>query len=325
MIKKSSLKPMETFDKVPAGYKRNSFTAYENYFEPLKSLPDNERLAAYDAIVAYALNGEEIIDPVKNPIANMVFGILKPYLYNDRVKSYNGKKGGAPVGSKNNPLGRGAKRTNQELTENLPKTNLKLSEVEVEDEVEVDVENEVEIEDKTIEEVSPIVVVDKNNNKPLLAKVPVKTQWDSLGSENNPQKATGFEVKNYSPVEAIENFDNNNLPFKSVLITAYKVFVNHTGTDGDKWRKSVDECKNSLYWKTAVNCAYFTCADIASILKIGVAIDNVIKLVGKQPAMESVCKIMQNVCKEGKYKDKPIEEKARILIGSINNFEKDCK
>ena len=324
MIKKSSLKPMETFDKVPAGYKRNSFTAYENYFEPLKSLPDNERLAAYDAIVAYALNGEEIIDPVKNPIANMVFGILKPYLYNDRVKSYNGKKGGAPVGSKNNPLGRGAKRTNQELTENLPKTNLKLSEVEVEDEVEVDEENEVEIEDKTIEEVSPIVVVDKNNNKPLLAKVPVKTQWDSLGSENNPQKATGFEVKNYSPVEAIENFDNNNLPFKSVLITAYKVFVNHTGTDGDKWRKSVDECKN-LYWKDAVNCVYFTGADIASILKIGVAIDNVIKLVGKQPAMESVFKIMQNICIEGKYENKPIEEKTRILIGSINKFEKDCK
>lgn len=324
MIKKNSLKPMETFDKVPAGYKRNSFTAYENYFEPLKSLPDNERLAAYDAIVAYALNGEEIIDPVKNPIANMVFGILKPYLYNDRVKSYNGKKGGAPVGSKNNPLGRGAKRTNQELTENLPKTNLKLSEVEVEDEVEVDEENEVEIEDKTIEEVSPIVVVDKNNNKPLLAKVPVKTQWDSLGSENNPQKATGFELKNYSPVEAIENFDNNNLPFKSVLITAYKVFVNHTGTDGDKWRKSVDECKN-LYWKDAVNCVYFTGADIASILKIGVAIDNVIKLVGKQPAMESVFKIMQSVCIEGKYENKPIEEKTRILIGSINKFEKDCK
>ena len=312
MIKNKSLKPMETFDKVPAGYKRNSFTAYENYFEPLKSLPDNERLAAYDAIVAYALNGEEIIDPVKNPIANMVFGILKPYLYNDRVKSYNGKKGGAPVGSKNNPLGRGAKRTNQELTENLPKTNLKLSEVE--DEVEVDVENEVEIEDKTIEEVSPIVVVDKNNDKPLLAKVPVKQQCDS----------TGFELKNFSPVEAVENFDNNNLPFKSVLITAYKVFVNHTGTDGDKWRKSVDECKN-LYWKDAVNCVYFTGADIASILKVGVAIDNVIKLVGKQPAMESVFKIMQSVCIEGKYENKPIEEKTRILIGSINNFEKDCK
>ena len=304
---------METFDKVPAGYKRNSFTAYENYFEPLKSLPDNERLAAYDAIVAYALNGEEIIDPVKNPIANMVFGILKPYLYNDRVKSYNGKKGGAPVGSKNNPLGRGAKRTNQELTENLPKTNQKLSEVEVEDEVEVDVENEEEIEDKTIKEDSSIVVVDKNNNKPLLAKVPVKQQSDS----------TGFELKNLSPVEAVEKFDNNNLPYKSVLLTAYKVFSSHTGTNDDKYRKSAAECDNELYWKPAVTCVYFAGADIASILKVGVAIDNVIKLVGKQPAMKSVYRVMQNIC--GKHKDKPIDEKMRILIGSINNFEKDCK
>ena len=312
MIKTKSLKPMETFDKVPAGYKRNSFTAYENYFEPLKSLPDNERLAAYDAIVAYALNGEEVIDPVKNPIANMVFGILKPYLYNDRVKSYNGKKGGAPVGSKNNPQGRGAKRTNQELTENLPKTNLKLSEVEVEDEVEVDVENEEEIEDKTIED-SSIVVVDKNNNKPLFAKVPVKQQCDS----------TGFELKDFSPVEVVEKFDNNNLPYKSVLITAYKVFSSHTGTNDDKYRKSAAECDNELYWKPAVTCVYFAGADIASILKVGVAIDNVIKLVGKQPAMKSVYRVMQNIC--GKHKDKPIDEKMRILIGSINNFEKDCK
>lgn len=311
MIKNKSLKPMETFDKVPAGYKRNSFTAYENYFEPLKSLPDNERLAAYDAIVAYALNGEEIIDPVKNPIANMVFGILKPYLYNDRVKSYNGKKGGAPVGSKNNPHGRGAKRTNQELTENLPKTNQELTEVE--DEVEVDVENEVEIEDKTIEEVSPIVVVENNNNKPLLAKVPVKQQCDS----------TGFEVKNFSPVEVVNNFDNNNLPYKSVLLTAYKVFSSHTGTNDDKYRKSAAECDNEPYWNPAVTCVYFAGADIASILKVGVAIDNVIKLVGKQPAMKSVYRIMQNIC--GKHKDKPIDEKMRILIGSINNFEKDCK
>lgn len=314
MIKKSPLKPMETFDKVPAGYKRNSFTAYENYFEPLKSLPDNERLAAYDAIVAYALNGEEIIDPVKNPIANMVFGILKPYLYNDRVKSYNGKKGGAPVGSKNNPQGRGAKRTNQELTENLPKTNLKLSEVEVEDEVEVDVENEVEIEDKAIEN-SSIVVVEKNNNKPLFAKVPVPVKQQS--------DSTGFELKNLSPVEAVEKFDNNNLPYKSVLLTAYKVFSSHTGTNDDKYRKSAAECDNELYWKPAVTCVYFAGADIASILKVGVAIDNVIKLVGKQPAMKSVYRVMQNIC--GKHKNKPIDEKMRILIGSINNFEKDCK
>ena len=312
MIKTNSLKPMETFDKVPAGYKRNSFTAYENYFEPLKSLPDNERLAAYDAIVAYALNGEEVIDPVKNPIANMVFGILKPYLYNDRVKSYNGKKGGAPVGSKNNPQGRGAKRTNQELTENLPKTNLKLSEVE--DEVEVDVENEVEIEDKTIED-SSIVVVEKNNNKPLLAKVPVPVKQQC--------NSTGFELKNLSPVEAVEKFDNNNLPYKSVLLTAYKVFSSHTGTNDDKYRKSAAECDNELYWKPAVTCVYFAGADIASILKVGVAIDNVIKLVGKQPAMKSVYRVMQNIC--GKHKDKPIDEKMRILIGSINNFEKDCK
>lgn len=132
-------------------------------------------------------------------------------------------------------------------------------------------------------------------------------------------------IEDISPIVVVKNFDNNNLPYKSVLITAYKVFCSHTGTNEDKWRKSVDECKNSLYWKTAVNCAYFTGADIASVLKIGVAIDNVIKLVGKQPAMESFCKIMQSICTEGKHKDKPIEEKTRILIGSINKFEKDCK
>ena len=165
----------------------------------------------------------------------------------------------------------------------------------------------------TIEDISPIVVVDKNNDKPLLAKVPVKQQCDS----------TGFEVKNFSPVEVVKNFDNGNLPYKSVLITAYKVFSSHTGTNDDKYRKSAAECDNEPYWKPAVTCVYFAGADIASILKVGVAIDNVIKLVGKQPAMKSVYRIMQNIC--GKHKDKPIDEKMRILIGSINNFEKDCK
>ena len=215
----------------------------------------------------------------------------------------NGKKGGRPRKTQWVSLG----------FENNPKKADNVYDNDNDNDNDNDYDNGNDCE--TIEEVSPIVVVDKNNNKPLLAKVPVKQQCDS----------TGFELKNLSPVEVAEKFDNGNLPYKSVLITAYKVFCSHTGTNDDKWRKSVDECKNFLYWKTAVNCVYFTGADIASILKVGVAIDNVIKQVGKQPAMESVFKIMQNICTEGKYKDKSIEEKTRILIGSINKFEKDCK
>lgn len=132
-------------------------------------------------------------------------------------------------------------------------------------------------------------------------------------------------IEEISPIVVVENFDKDNLPYKSVLITAYKVFCNHTGTNGDKWSKSVAECDNFLYWRTAVNCVYFTGADIASILKIGTTIENTIKVFGKKPAMESIQKIVQSVCKEGKYANKPADEKTRILIGSINKFEKDCK
>ena len=158
-------------------------------------------------------------------------------------------------------------------------------------------------------------------NASFLKRNEADTDTDTdTGTDTDTDSVT---IEDISPIVVVKNFDNGNLPYKSVLITAYKVFSSHTGTNEDKWRKSVDECDNELYWKPAVTCVYFAGADIASILKVGVAIDNVIKLVGKQPAMKSVYRVMQNIC--GKHKDKPIDEKMRILIGSINNFEKDCK
>lgn len=132
-------------------------------------------------------------------------------------------------------------------------------------------------------------------------------------------------IEEISPIVVVENFDNGNLPYKSVLIVAHKVFCNHAGSNDEKYSKSVVESDNFLYWRTAVNCVYFTGADIASILKIGTTIDNAIKIFGNRQAMKSIQKIIENVCKEGKYANKPTDEKARILIGSINKFERDCK
>lgn len=319
MVKNQSLKPMETFDKVPAGYKRNSFTAYENYFEPLKSLPDNERLAAYDAIVAYALNGEEIIDPVKNPIANMVFGILKPYLYNDRVKSYNGKKGGAPVGSKNNPLGRGAKRTNQELTENLPKTNLNLSEVE--EEVEVDAEKEVEIEDKTIEEDSPIVVVKKEDNNNSSLETPKIKAVVNIAPNHQATlgKPTTEEV-----VDLIANFEAGKESYKNVLVSAHRIITRMDGAElSKKGKAALNLLEGNDYWRLAVNNSFFCNYDMSNILKVGDAINKIVLSFGIEEAIKIVANLNKSVL--NKYDDKSAEEKVAIYIGSILKVAKDCK
>jgi hypothetical protein len=100
----------------------------------------------------YALNGEDRTNHLK-PVARGYFMLIKPNIDANHqrfdAKSGNGKKGGAPKGSSNNPTGRRGKnlpRTNLELTENLPRTNLN------EDE---DVNEDVDVESARAREDTP--------------------------------------------------------------------------------------------------------------------------------------------------------------------------
>ena len=104
-------------DKVP----RESFVAYRSFEK--KKLPDAQRLQYYDALFAYGLRQEQP-DFQGDVMLECIWECVTPQIDANQQRYLNGLKGGPPVGSRNNPSGRRGKRTNQELTKNLPNENV---------------------------------------------------------------------------------------------------------------------------------------------------------------------------------------------------------
>lgn len=100
---------------------RESFVFYRSFYEAVEDLDMETQWAIFKAIIEYGLDG---VLPELNGVARAVFLMAKPQLDANYRRYLNGKKGGAPKGSHNNPKGRPKK----ELTENKPRTNLELTE-----------------------------------------------------------------------------------------------------------------------------------------------------------------------------------------------------
>ncbi|MCD8302574.1 MAG: DUF6291 domain-containing protein [Prevotellaceae bacterium] len=108
---------------------RDGFIFYRSFYEAIRDLPRDIQGEICTAIMEYGLNGIET-DNLKS-VARSVFTLVKPQIDANNKKYENGKKGGAPKGSRNNPNGRKTKElrqgTNQELTKNKPRTNQELT------------------------------------------------------------------------------------------------------------------------------------------------------------------------------------------------------
>ena len=102
---------------------RNSFVFYRSFNEAMEELSESDQLVLYRAIVAYGLDGQEA--SFESSYLRMAWKLIKPQLDANWKRYENGCKGGAPVGSRNNPSGRrGNKpRTNQGLTKNKRNDN----------------------------------------------------------------------------------------------------------------------------------------------------------------------------------------------------------
>lgn len=72
---------------------RDSFVFYRSFYESVKELDDNTRLAYYEALMEYALNGVAIDD---NVIVKSLLNLVKPQIEANNRKYENGKKGGRP-------------------------------------------------------------------------------------------------------------------------------------------------------------------------------------------------------------------------------------
>lgn len=102
---------------------RNSFVFYRSFSEAMQELTESDQLVLYRAIVGYGLDGQEA--SFESSYLRMAWKLIKPQLDANWRRYENGCKGGAPVGSRNNPSGRRGNqpRTNQELTKNKPNDN----------------------------------------------------------------------------------------------------------------------------------------------------------------------------------------------------------
>lgn len=78
---------------------RGYFPFFRSFYEAAAVLPDTDRLAFYDAITEYGLNGN--IPPNLGGMAKALFVMAKPNLDNSRKQYLNGKKGGAPKDNRN--------------------------------------------------------------------------------------------------------------------------------------------------------------------------------------------------------------------------------
>lgn len=126
---------------------RTGFVFYRSFFDAISDLSAKEKLAIYEAISTYALEGIEPTMDKVGKTTKALWLLIKPLLDND-IKRYengckgaeSGKKGGAPAGNdnakkkqpQNNPIG---------LISNNPETT-PLKEKEKEKEIEKEKESE---------------------------------------------------------------------------------------------------------------------------------------------------------------------------------------
>lgn len=100
---------------------RDSFIFYRSFFECLTCFDDQTRLAVYDALTQYALNG---IEPELSGSAKGIFKLIKPQIDANNRRFENGMKGGRP---KNQTETKQKPKENQTKTEVKPNVNVNVN------------------------------------------------------------------------------------------------------------------------------------------------------------------------------------------------------
>ena len=95
---------------------RDSVLFYRSFIEAIDMLPPDDRLAAYEAIAHYGLDGTDPMSALDG-VAGAVFMLAKPQIDANNRRYENGCKGGAPKGNRN------ASKEQPKTTEKQPKNN----------------------------------------------------------------------------------------------------------------------------------------------------------------------------------------------------------
>lgn len=136
---------------------RSNFTFYESFAAAARRIKKkNERCDFYDAVVNYALYGEEPDMESMPDIVAIAVELIKPNLDSSRRKAENGKQGGGAEanGKQNESKQKANGKQTESKTEANDKQNAskKEKEIEIENKIENKIEIEKEIEGETRKE-----------------------------------------------------------------------------------------------------------------------------------------------------------------------------
>lgn len=112
---------------------RDSFVFYRSFFDACGKLSDSDRLAVYDAICSYALDG---LMPEDSGIVSAMMMLICPQIDANNKRYENGKKGGRPEKEETKPK----PKNNQAETKQKPKRNQTITKPEPNVNVNVDVD-----------------------------------------------------------------------------------------------------------------------------------------------------------------------------------------
>lgn len=109
---------------------RDSFIFYRSFYESISEIEDSDRLQVYDALIKFALDGEE---PELSGIASALFKAFKPQILANNRKYENGCKGGRKKPNQNQSGTKTEPNKNQTITKPKPKRNQNVTKAEPND------------------------------------------------------------------------------------------------------------------------------------------------------------------------------------------------
>lgn len=177
--------------------KRNSFVFYDSFYLGIKELNDADRLAVYDAVVKYAIDGGFTS---LNGLQNAIFSLIKPQIDANNKKYKNGKlgKGFGKLGGEYGKRGGRPKTPQKPPTEppkNPPNVNENVNEKEL-----LDKSNKAETAKCGNDKVNLVI----QTFKKYTGKLPIdrKTRFEA---HNLSRNIDGF-IKRKGKEQTTENF-----------------------------------------------------------------------------------------------------------------------
>jgi hypothetical protein len=202
------------------GEERNAFTFYRSYYEAARELPDEQRLALYDAFIPYALDG---IEPDISGITKAMFILIKPVLDTSKKRAKAGELGGSSKA--NNKQTESKSEAKRKQTPSKPKADSKQTESDISDDKEIDIDED--IDNDVDEDNTPLPPASGGRKKSGKPKTPPKTQYAEFVSMTNDEHSSLVtELGEQGARRCIEILDNYKGSSGKTYKSDYRAILN---------------------------------------------------------------------------------------------------